>query len=229
MNEAEMSEKELKWHWINPYINLIKEKESYIIAGERDTLNDEQIAQIRERCKGYERVICEICCGSGGHLVNKAEDDPEALYIGFELRFKRAFNVAKKAERLGLKNLLVVRSDAHLLPKIFPEKSLAGVYINFPDPWDHEKWKKFRVLKPEYFDMLPTIIKDGGFFSYKTDHDKSFKVNLAYLEQHPHYEIVECSHDLYAETPMPKRGTTEFEKMFVSKGMTIKYLKCLIK
>ncbi|MGI6523783.1 MAG: tRNA (guanosine(46)-N7)-methyltransferase TrmB [Bdellovibrionota bacterium] len=215
--------------WINPYITLIQTKPDYIVFGERDKLSTEQITAIREKCTHFSDVICEVCCGSGGHLVELAQDNPDTLFLGFELRFKRAFNIAKKAERLSLNNILAVRTDANFISQIFPQKFLAGVYINFPDPWELEKWKKFRILQPAYIDLLATLIRDRGFFSYKTDHLNYFESTAKIIAQHPHYQITELVHDLYKDNPIPKRGVTEFEKMFHSKGMPIYYLKASIK
>lgn len=207
--------------WINPYINLIETKPDYLISAEKNVLTPEQIYQVKEKCSKFNDVICEVCCGSGGHLVELAQENQNQLYIGFELRYKRVFNIAKKGDHLKLNNILAIRADANSIADIFAEKSLAGFYINFPDPWELERWAKNRILRPDYIDTISKLVRSGGFFSYKTDHKSCFDKTCAIIKEHPSFNIIKETHDLYSEIPFPKQGATEFEKMFYSKGFQI--------
>jgi len=214
----------MKTRWMNPYINKLLEKPDYIVAGTDDELSSEQIKFIHSKASKFTKVICEICCGSGGHLIDCAKESPDTLFVAFELRFKRAFNIAKKAEKQQLNNVLVIRTDANLLTTVFTNDSLQGVFINFPDPWDAEKWKKNRILKPEYLNALTQSIKNHGFFSYKSDHREYFESTCKIIEEHRNFQVMQKSLDLYKDMPLPKTCITEFEKMFYYKGIPICYL-----
>lgn len=214
--------------WKNQYIDLVAAKPAYIVAGRSNSLSPEQIAQVRRVCGDFDGVFCELCSGSGGHLVELAQAHPNQLYVGFELRFKRAFNTAKKAERLALQNLLVLRTTAFLLPEVFTERSLSGVYVNFPDPWEKERWKKNRVLNPKFLDAIASRLRREGFLSYKSDHQEYFESTVKMLEVHPLFSITSCVRDLHASELGPSSIKTEFEKLFISKGLPIHFLQAEI-
>ena len=209
--------------WKNQYIDLVQEKPEYILAASARSLTPDQIQTIRERA-GALPVFCELCCGSGGHLVELAAAHPEGFFIGFELRFKRTFNTAKKAERLGLQNLLIVRTNAKELPRVFSTAELSGVYINFPDPWERERWKKHRVLTPEFIELLADRLKPGGFLSYKTDHEEYFTSTEQILRSHPRFSITKYSRNLHESEFSAGSVKTEFERLFLSKHLPIFFL-----
>ncbi len=211
----------LKRAWKNRYIDLVEAKPEYIVRGESESLTPEQGAQILRRSSTYPRTVCELCCGSGGHLIELAVKEPGTFFLGFELRFKRCYNAAKKAERLGLSNVLLVRTSAFFLPKLFPPASLDGIYINFPDPWDHHRWKKHRILQPDFIDQIALLLKPGGLFSHKTDHAEYFEATLNAIRRHPVFAVRSVVRDLYAGLASYEGPQTEFEKLFRSKGLPI--------
>lgn len=211
--------------WKNPYIDLVKKAQKYVICGERTALSPGQIEEVRSAASSFAKVTCELCCGSGSHLIELAYKNPKTLHIGFELRFKRCFNAAKKGERLGLSNLLLIRSDAALLPTLFRDHSLESLYVNFPDPWSHHSWEKHRLLSPDFVKALSGVLRPGGVFYYKTDDLKYFESTLTLLKSDPLFRVrVECR-DLYKSNLIVNNIPTEFEKLFVSKGLPILYLE----
>lgn len=209
----------------NQYVDLIHEFPEVIVAASNDSLKDEQKLQLRKKVDAYKQIYCELGSGSGMHLLDRAEADPDGLYIGFELRFKRSYKTAEKSVRRGLTNLMVVRTNARLLPTLFERETIDGVYINFPDPWDRERWAKHRLLVPEFIEQLFKLLTPTGFVAYKTDHQARFEEVLQFFEEATGFETAELSRDLLQSEFAGDNVPTEFEKLFKSKGLPIFYLR----
>ena len=217
-----------RWRWRNKYLDLIQTKPELIIAppsGVWGPAEHERFSHLAlDRRAQVSGIVVELGSGSGQHLITQARTHPEVLFIGFELRFKRAYRTAEKAERLGIKNLLVLQHDARSLGDLFPQKSLAGVYINFPDPWSKRQWLKHRMLTLEFLGVLASRLQPGGFFSYKTDHRECFD---AVVEALPHlpFETTLLTRDLYSEGDLSDNVPTEFEGLFRSQNLPIHHLR----
>lgn len=213
--------------WKNPYIDKLETLPEYIIACESNEISKDHAEQVQERIKQFSKIYVEIGSGSGMHLINRAAVDPESLYIGFELRFKRTFRTAEKAARDGLKNLVVIRTNAALIADLLPPKSLSGIYVNFPDPWAKKRWKKHRIINTDYLEVLHGLLHDEGFFSYKTDHREYFRSSLALLNSFPLFEVVAHTEDLHGSPYEQDNVHTEFEKLFISQGLSPCFLQAI--
>ena len=210
--------------WKNHYIDLVHTKPDYIIPVrlEGDLVAAAQI--IKDRAQKFKGIIAEFGSGSGGHLIDRAKIDPEHLYIGFELRFKRVFRTAEKAEEIGLKNLLVVQGTALHFPSLFEKNSLLGAYVNFPDPWSKPRWRKHRLLNEQFLNSLRESLQVGGFFSHKSDHAEYFKETKTVLEGMVGFGIEKVSLDLWNSAYLTDNIPSEFEGLFHSQGLPIHYI-----
>lgn len=211
-------------NWKNKYIDLVQLKPELILP----CINDEaDLSVLNRKLVQYQMIFCELGSGSGNHLIELARRNPDNLYIGFELRYKRTFRTAEKAERDGITNLYIIRHSAENIQNFFSVASLSGVYVNFPDPWDKKKWHKHRLLSSTYFQTLHNLLGSNGFFAYKTDHPEYFQVTLDFLQNSNLFDITEFSFDLYSSDYIEKNIPTEFEGLFLSKKMPIHYLKAV--
>lgn len=214
-----------EWRWQNQYINLIETKPE-IIFSTKELTSEEVKARLISKIQGFSDVYCELGSGSGAHLVERASSAPHALWVGFENRFKRVFRTAEKAESLGLKNLIILQCNARRIREFFPEQKLKGIFVNFPDPWSKKRrWSKHRLLTSEYFSEMHPLICDQGFVAYKTDHEMCFKETLSILGDNSQFFVKEKSLDLYKSDYLSQNIASEFERLFVSKGYPIFYLR----
>jgi tRNA (guanine-N7-)-methyltransferase len=193
--------------WVNPYLRKI-----FSIP---DKLLDSSLINLKERifkkASEFENLYVEPCSGSGGHLIKLASNNPKDLFIGFEKRYKRAFRTAEKAREL--KNLIVVRGNVDLA--LFPDGLVAGVYLNFPDPWD--KNEKNRLINEGFVREVYRILRKDGFFRLKTDHKESF---LRAKDAFSGGGFVTISEIMGAS--LEESGIqTEFESLFRSKNLPI--------
>jgi tRNA (guanine-N7-)-methyltransferase len=210
---------------INPYRTLVTSMGRKILVNGTTDVSDETGDLVRSALSPFLKRYCEIGSGSGIHLVTRAQRDRAGAYIGIELRYKRAYRTAEKAERAGLDNLFVLRTDARHLPRLFRDTPLHGIYINFPDPWDKRRWHKNRILGPSLLDQASTLLEPGGFIAYKTDHQEYFESSLSLFEADPRYQVAEFSRDLYGSTHLEENVPTEFERLFLSQGLPIYFLR----
>ncbi|RIL10523.1 MAG: tRNA (guanosine(46)-N7)-methyltransferase TrmB [Proteobacteria bacterium] len=213
--------------WLNPYIPLVDSEPELILSPGNLRSFDEIGAIIKRLSHTYQDLALELGSGSGGHLIERSMRDPSALHIGFELRFKRTYRTIEKAKRAGVRNLLMVHSKAQNAPKIFEPGSIRAIYVNFPDPWDKRRWEKHRLLSSQFLDEIARLLKPGGFFSYKTDHQECFEQVLTSLENKPFYKVSKLTFDIKSSEFAASNIESEFERLFYSQGVNVHYLEAI--
>lgn len=213
--------------WQNPYIEKLKEHSGLIIGTSDLALSEAEKRRLESLISLYPALYVELGSGSGGHLISQAARSPNALFVGFELRFKRAVKTAQKAKRLNLSNVVVLRTNAQALPELVPQRSIDGLYVNFPDPWARERWRKHRLLSKQFIKALSPVMKPKAFISYKTDHRESFQATQENIMASGGFTVEHESNDLYQSHHGVDQVKSEFEKLFISKGMPIHYLRAV--
>jgi tRNA (guanine-N7-)-methyltransferase len=212
--------------WENQYIKLVNTKPRHIVA-ERDRESPAQSRDLIAQLKpNYKELFVEIGSGSGLHLLELAKRNPQALCVGLEIRFKRAFKTGEKAERMGLLNALVIRTDARYLNEIFSPDEVDAFLVNYPDPWDKRRWKKNRILNDEMLVTMRTLLKNSGFLRYKTDHHEYFH-SVAELLKPPLWTSRKFSTDLLKSEWAADNIPTEFEYLFKSQNKQLCLLEVI--
>lgn len=214
--------------WKNQYIDLVAEKPGYIFPEADRSVSEETVSTIRQRQSSADRTFVELGSGSGQHILELAARNPDTFCLGFELRFKRTFRTGEKAEQRGLKNLAMLRSNARNLPNVLPPNSIDRIYINFPDPWDKKRWLKNRMVNADFVASLPSLLRPEGSFLYKTDHPGAFEDAIKLIEASPNLRIKKVTRDLYKSEFLAESIPTEFEGLFLSQGLPIHFLECVV-
>jgi tRNA (guanine-N7-)-methyltransferase len=196
-----------------------------VIVAERDREPPQQSkAAISAMKSRFKAIYVEIGSGSGMHIIQLAQNNPDTLCIGLEIRFKRAFKTGEKAEKLGLNNVLVLRTDARCLNDLFSQGEVDAFYINYPDPWDKRRWKKNRLLNQDMLATLHTLLRPEGHLRYKTDHQEYFASTLELLGA-GQWQRLKLTTDLvnseWSEATIP----TEFEYLFKSQDKPLCFLE----
>ena len=212
----------------NPYISLVKSRPESILHIESREESDGLWSLIHRKYSNFSKLFLELGSGSGAHILELAKGSPESLFVGAERRYKRCFRTIEKAEQQEIANLLMLRADfANFFPHIFPEASLDGIYINFPDPWEKKRWKKHRSLNADFFTALHGLLKPEAFFSFKTDHGDYFEEVVGLVEERfsNHFELTGLSRDLHKSEFAEANIETEFEQLFKSQGLPINFIQ----
>jgi len=115
-------------------------------------------------------IVLDIGAGKGEFAVRMAADFPDTNYICIEKKAPRAVLIDKKRQNLKLTNLIVLQSRIeHLIPHCFFRHSVQKAYMNFPDPWQKNKYQNKRNMTPLFLDDLSGVLKSGADFFFASD------------------------------------------------------------
>lgn len=160
-------------------------------------------------------VELEIGCGKGKFLVQAAARWPDHDFLAIELVAALIRKVRSKAQRAGLSNVRLLRSNAkETLDKQVPAGSLRRVHVYFPDPWPKRRHAKHRFFADPMPDAIARALEPGGELLLATDHDPYFRELVARLAHHP--DFVRVLPDVFADIP---RGG--FDAIFEEAGVPV--------
>lgn len=157
----------------------------------------------------------EIGCGKGRFLTTRAVRSPETQYLGIERMLSRVRKLDKKACRLKLDNVRVLRLEAfYTFYYLLPPHRVRTVYVFFPDPWPKRRHSSRRLFSPLFLDALWTRLEIGGVVQVATDHPDYF----AEIRKRLSADV------RFREVPAMERAAdeqTEFEQLFRGQGLPI--------
>ncbi len=169
----------------------------------------------------------ELGCGKGGFLAQEAPANPDKNYIAIDIKnemlvlAKRKLEAAYAAQNTSPDNVRICIANIMYLLSCFSEADrVERIYINFCNPWSHNKHKKRRLTHPRQLAQYRTIL-DGDIW-FKTDDDALFTESIGYF-QDTGYRIQTLTRDLH-HAPELRYFETEHEHMFEEMGKTIKFL-----
>lgn len=205
---------------INPYLAEIREskKSSHLPLLAGPDLKD-CLGQWKKKIAGYHRedestfgqLVVEIGCHCGKTLVEMAANHPKIGFVGLDITFKRVVTTARRVRDLGLKNVLSVLADAKFLTSLFAPSELDGIIAFFPDPWPKKSQAKNRLFSPQFCIEMKSILRDGGFFWFRTD-------QMSYFEA-VKQSASEAGFGLAAQSPLKEPQKTVFQIMSLQKGL----------
>ena len=176
-------------------------------------------------------VYLEIGCGKGNFIIQKALENPDKNYIaveGQETVILRALEKAREhdltAEEPKLTNLKFMLTFVHQMSEFFQEDQLAGVYLNFSDPWPKARHAKRRLTYHKRLEDYRWAIRPGGFIEVKTDNDPLYEFSMEEIRSLG-YRITEQTTDLHASDYDARHTLTEYEAKFSAAGKNINYVK----
>lgn len=115
-------------------------------------------------------VYLEIGFGRGEFLESLASTFPNSGYLGVEMSLTSVRKLLNRISTAGIENVRVMLADASfLIRRVFKNRSLAGIYMNFPCPWPKQKHAKHRLSKELFINGVSCVLTEGGFFQVITD------------------------------------------------------------
>jgi len=155
----------------------------------------------------------DIGCGDGAFLVALAERFPERNFLGLEKLAGRVRRACKKASRLALPNVRVLRIEsAYAIQYLLPVASVDVVHLLFPDPWPKKKHRRRRIMSADFLTSVHGLLVANGRFRVATDQKDYFAamreliLPSAFVEMTPAIETF----------PL-----TTFERHFLAEGAPI--------
>lgn len=204
-----------------------------VFAGRR--LQQEDIPGEAETAKkGTARdLYVEIGCGKGDFILQHALAHPESDYVGIEGQASVVLRAMEKAAAIAaggdLENVRFACAFVNGMDEFFAPGSLAGVYLNFSDPWPKGRHAKRRLTYRGRLQDYARALRPGGFIAFKTDNDPLFDFTLEEIAACG-WTPAEMTRDLHGDglDLQARQFMTEYEKKFHAAGKHINYVKIIV-
>ena len=174
-------------------------------------------------------VYLEIGCGKGQFILTQAERNPQANFIAVEGQANVILRAMERAEAAELSNLRLFIDFVNDLNDYFEPGELAGVYLNFSDPWPKARHDKRRLTYHKRLENYFQVMGEDGFVEFKTDNEGLFEFTLEEIQllAEKGLEMAEMTRDLHGTDSQleSRQVTTEYEDKFRAAGKNINYVK----
>lgn len=167
-------------------------------------------------------LYIEVGMGKGRFITELAMHHPENNYVGIEKYSSVLLRALEKREQLPeLTNLVFLRMDAEELPEVFGKDEVAGIYLNFSDPWPKDRHAKRRLPSREFLARYDQILKPDGKVEFKTDNRGLFEFALEEAKE-ADWSVEQYTFDLHHNDEMVQGNImTEYEERFSAQGNPI--------
>jgi tRNA (guanine-N7-)-methyltransferase len=115
------------------------------------------------------RTEVEVGCADAQFLFERAALDPNANYVGIEIRDFLVDEVNRLAAKRGVPVQSVFCNANHHLGDLFAPASVDQVYVNFPDPWFKRRHRKRRMVDASLVRHIHAILRPGGALFFQSD------------------------------------------------------------
>lgn len=169
-------------------------------------------------------IVLELGCGKGEYAVGLGKRFPDKNYIGVDIKGARMWTGAKQVVEAGLTNVAFLRTSIEFIDRLFAPDEVSEVWITFPDP--QMKNVNKRLTGTRFLNNYRNMLKDGGIVHLKTDSPFLYTYTDAMVKLNNLPVEVNTS-NLYnsglADDILEIK--THYEKQWLERGLTIKYLK----
>lgn len=168
-------------------------------------------------------IVLELGCGKGEYTVGLARRNPDKNFIGIDIKGARMWRGACQARDEGLGNVAFIRTDIELLASFFAPGEVSEIWITFPDP-QMKKTRK-RLTSTRFIELYHSILAPGGRVRLKTDSPFLFTYTRL-MAEHNNLPVEQTIADVHGGeyTVDELRILTHYERQWIDRGLTIKYI-----
>ncbi len=177
--------------------------------------------------KNDNPLVLELGCGKGEYTVALAKQNPYKNFIGIDLKSNRMWKGAGIALEENLTNVAFMRAIIDKITEFFSADEVDEIWITFPDPYPKDRHEKHRLTSPKFLERYKEILKKEGIVNFKTDDDGLFQYTVEILKELK-INPIEIIWDVHGDEASPaylREIKTYYEKLFMQKGRTVKYLR----
>ncbi|MCR4808879.1 MAG: tRNA (guanosine(46)-N7)-methyltransferase TrmB [Prevotella sp.] len=180
-------------------------------------------------------IILELGCGKGEYAVELAKANPDCNYIGVDIKGARMWTGATRALQEGIENVAFLRTNIEIIDRFFAPDEVQELWLTFSDP--QMKNPRKRLTSSYFLLRYRRFLQDRGIIHLKTDSNFLFTYT-SFLVQHNHLPVIACTDNLYANVDEAATTSaaikearaiqTYYEQMWLSQGLSIKYMQFLL-
>jgi tRNA (guanine-N7-)-methyltransferase len=153
-------------------------------------------------------IEIDLGCGDGGFLAAYAALHPERDFLGIERLVGRVRSATKRAERLRLTNVRILRAEtAHTVRHLLPPSSVVRFHLSFPDPWPKRRHHRRRLVNPDFLRDAAVALVPNGTVRIATDDADYFR----HIREAIQRSCLFTRHDAGVRDEIP---TSTFEERF---------------
>ncbi len=171
-------------------------------------------------------LVLELGCGKGEYTVALARKYPGKNFIGVDIKGSRMWVGATDALQNNLTNVAFLRTRIEFITSSFAPGEVSEIWITFPDPQPQQSRANKRLTSARFLQSYREIMQPDGIIHLKTDSQSLFDYTCKVIEKN-NLSVLTCTDDLYHSgyTDDILSVQTHYEKIFMDKGFTIKYVK----
>jgi len=169
-------------------------------------------------------LVIELGCGKGEYTVELAKLYPEKNFIGIDIKGARMWTGATQSFEEKMPNVAFLRTHIELIDRFFSAGEVSEIWLTFPDP-QMAKVNK-RMTSTRFMRLYSRILKANGIIHLKTDSPFMYAYTCAMIQANQLPVEIETD-DLYNSGAMDKILSiqTFYEQQWLSRGMSIKYIR----
>ena len=175
-------------------------------------------------------IVLELGCGRGEYTVGLGRLCPSKNFIGVDIKGARMWTGAQDALQHGMKNVAFLRTHIEFIQQFFAPGEVAEIWLTFSDPQMKKATK--RLTSTYFLQRYRRFLRPDGLIHLKTDSNFLFTYTRLMVEKN-RLPVAFLTDDLYhtlsATTDEEVRQIlgiqTYYEQQWISRGLTIKYLK----
>jgi tRNA (guanine-N7-)-methyltransferase len=181
--------------------------------------------------KNSHPIVLELGCGKGEYTVGMAKKFTEKNFIGIDIKGARIWRGAKTAVEDKMTNASFLRTRIDFINSFFDKDEVSEIWLTFSDPQPLEAKARKRLTSPLFMERYKKLLKPGGIIHVKTDSRILYEYTLDEIKRNT-YKLIFETNDLYATINEFDENTrdilaikTHYEKIFLTQGKSIKYIK----
>lgn len=150
---------------------MLSDREFFVLDAPRDETGRLLKLDVDNLFPEQKPLFLEIGSGKGEFISSYSVLHPEINLLGLEAADKRINNCLKKLSPEKNPNVRLMRLHVdHTLGELFPAESVAGVFIQHPDPWPKRKHHRRRLIQEDFLNSLARIMLPEAQVQVSTDH-----------------------------------------------------------
>jgi tRNA (guanine-N7-)-methyltransferase len=169
-------------------------------------------------------IDLEVGTGNGGHFQHRSLTNPDRCLVGIELKYKPLIQTIRGCLKNKSTNARICRYHAMNLDLLFEPGELNDIFIHFPDPWVSPRKPKNRFVNTRVLNWLWELQRPGSFIDFKTDSREYFLWSMEQIRESK-YKIVYETLDLHSTELKETNFITQFERIFMRKGIDINFVR----